>query len=71
MNLTPVEMQWAQVKIARAQFLEATDWVVIRAQDTGKPVPPEWQAYRQALRDITEQTDPFNIIWPVRPDRQS
>lgn len=71
MNLTPIEMQWAHVKIARAQFLEATDWVVIRAQDTGNPVPPEWQAYRQALRDITEQTDPFNINWPVRPDRQS
>ena len=27
----------------------------------------QWQAYRQALRDITEQPDPFNIVWPETP----
>ena len=25
----------------------------------------EWLAYRQELRDITKQPDPFNIIWPT------
>jgi hypothetical protein len=29
---------------------------------------PEWIAYRQALRDITDQQDPFNIIWPIKPE---
>ena len=67
MKLTPIEMQWAKVKIARAQFLESTDWVILRAQDQGTPVPDEWKVYRQGLRDITEQPDPFNIQWPVRP----
>jgi len=28
----------------------------------------EWVAYRQALRDLTTQTDPFNITWPASPD---
>jgi len=28
----------------------------------------EWVAYRQALRDLTLQADPFNVIWPVSPD---
>jgi len=23
-----------------------------------------WATYRQALRDITTQADPFNITWP-------
>jgi hypothetical protein len=23
-----------------------------------------WATYRQALRDITKQADPFNIAWP-------
>ena len=62
---------WSAVRAKRDRLLTATDWRVVRAQESGAPVPLEWQAYRQALRDITEQTDPFNINWPVRPDRQS
>ena len=27
----------------------------------------EWLEYRQALRDITTQTDLENIIWPIKP----
>jgi hypothetical protein len=27
----------------------------------------EWSAYRQALRDVTTQTDPFSITWPTKP----
>jgi hypothetical protein len=26
-----------------------------------------WVAYRAALRDVTKQSDPFNIVWPVMP----
>jgi hypothetical protein len=26
-----------------------------------------WAIYRQALRDITNQADPFNITWPTPP----
>lgn len=58
---------WNHVRADRDRRLSATDWVVLRAADTGQPVPPEWLAYRQALRDITEQPDPLNIEWPVAP----
>lgn len=68
MSLTEAELQWARVKIARSQRLDASDWVILRAQDRGEPVPPEWQAYRQALRDITQQADPFDIRWPSAPE---
>jgi len=27
----------------------------------------EWKNYRKALRDITLQTDPYNITWPIKP----
>ena len=27
----------------------------------------EWSIYRQALRDITEQLDLLNIVWPTKP----
>jgi len=29
---------------------------------------PEWASYRQALRDITEQTGfPYSVVWPTKP----
>ena len=52
----------------RDRLLTESDWVTIRATDTGDPVPTEWQTYRQALRDITEQTGfPEEIDWPQEP----
>lgn len=63
-----IEESWAKVKYQRDKLLKESDWVTLRSQETGKPVPDTWKDYRQALRDITEQTDPLNIIWPVKPD---
>lgn len=59
--------QILQNRIRRKKELNESDWVVTRAVDTGTPVPPEWQSYRQQLRDITNQSDPYNIIWPQKP----
>lgn len=59
-------------KEARAQrnrLLTESDWVTIRATDTGDPVPTEWQIYRQALRDIPDQAGfPEEIEWPQEPE---
>ena len=52
----------------RDRRLTACDWVVMRAQDLGQPVPTAWSAYRQALRDITQQAGfPQAIEWPTAP----
>ena len=52
----------------RAELLAATDWVVIRAAESGTPVAPAWREYRQALRDITAQAGyPLSIDWPQPP----
>jgi len=57
-----------EARAKRDRLLADSDWVTIRATDTGTPVPTEWQTYRQALRDITEQTGfPENIDWPQEP----
>ena len=61
------ETQWAAIRLDRDNRLKETDWVSIRAADTATPMSAEWAAYRQALRDITTQTDPFSIIWPTKP----
>lgn len=61
------EAAWASVKQQRARLLAGSDWMVTKAAESGQTVPPEWVAYRQALRDITLQADPWAIVWPVAP----
>lgn len=58
---------WTEVRAERDRRIAASDWVVLRANDQGAAVQPEWQAYRQALRDITDQPDPLSIVWPTPP----
>lgn len=51
----------------RDRLLKETDWMVTKALETGEPMPTGWATYRQALRDVTKQTDPLNIVWPIAP----
>lgn len=58
---------WSAVRAERDRRLAACDWVTLRAQETGEPVPAQWLAYRQALRDITSEPDPLAVVWPLQP----
>lgn len=62
-----LDAAWAYVRARRDNLLLACDWVTLRAQEQGVQAPQEWLDYRQALRDVTQQEDPLNIIWPVAP----
>lgn len=62
-----LDRQWGVVRADRNVYLSATDWWVTKAVETGESLTNEQKAYRQALRDITEQSDPLNIIWPTKP----
>lgn len=66
-ELEVVKQVTAEIRARRDQLLKSTDWVVMRAFETGVPVDKAWLDYRQALRDITLQEDPLNIIWPESP----
>jgi hypothetical protein len=48
-------------------LLNDSDWVVIKAKETGGTISSAWKAYRQDLRDIPSQSDPDNITWPTKP----
>ena len=61
------ELAWHYVYIERSRKLMDTDWLVTKAIETGEPMPAGWATYRQALRDITQQSDPMSIVWPVQP----
>jgi hypothetical protein len=58
---------WQRVRLQRDALLAATDWRVARAAESGQLLAPQWQAYRQQLRDVTEQADPSAIVWPTMP----
>jgi len=60
---------WVQVRSHRNLLIAQCDWVVLN----DGPIFPnavllsQWKTYRQALRDITKQTDPTMITWPTPP----
>ena len=60
---TLINNKWGEVRIERERKLKDTDW---RAS-SDLTLSDDWKNYRQALRDITTQSDPFNITWPTEP----
>jgi hypothetical protein len=63
-TITP-ERKWSEIRSERNRLLTESDWTQIG--DVSLQNETEWLAYRQSLRDITQQNDPFNIVWPVKP----
>jgi len=59
--------QWNVIKAKRKGKLVACDWTVLTDVPMSDSKRTEWEVYRQALRDITGQSDPFNITWPTPP----
>jgi hypothetical protein len=59
-----VSYKWSDIRAQRDELLLASDWT----QLADAPVDDlAWAVYRQALRDITQQADPFSIVWPIAP----
>jgi hypothetical protein len=62
-----IDRQWAVVRTDRNARLAASDWTQLADNPLSGEDRALWADYRQALRDITTQADPFNISWPVEP----
>ena len=63
------EAQWNSVRAQQSDLLYKSDWTC-SVVDPPAPIlaqRDQWIAYRAALRDVTTQTDPFNIVWPSPP----
>jgi hypothetical protein len=61
------EQQWSNIRAQRNHRLTACDWTQLPDAPLTDTKAANWGSYRQALRDITNQSDPFNIEWPVPP----
>jgi len=55
-----------EIKIKRNALLAESDWTQL--PDVVLSNKEQWATYRQQLRDITTQSDPFNIVWPSKPE---
>ena len=61
-----IHQQWRNVKEGRNQQLAASDWIC-SVSDFAHPKKDAYVVYRQALRDITAQANPFALVWPSAP----
>jgi len=69
-RLTP--LAWSNLRSQRDSLLKESDAYVL--PDRWASYSPEkqaqWSTYRQALRDLPENTtDPFNPVWPTKPEK--
>ena len=57
----------SQIRQERDQLIAATDWWAT----SDRTMTAEQTAYRQALRDITDQSGfPTDITWPTKPEQR-
>jgi hypothetical protein len=60
-----IENQWEVIRIQRNELLTECDWTQLA--DIPNETKELWTSYRAQLRDITSQSNPFLINWPVKP----
>jgi len=65
------ESAMAELRAKRNALLTETDYIVIKAKETGATIPTAWKTYRQALRDITQGLTTVEevelVIFPEKP----
>jgi len=63
----PQEQAERRIRSKRDDDLQKTDWIVIKSYERGENIPAEWELYRQALRDVTDQSGfPYSVTWPTK-----
>tara|TARA_B110000503_G_scaffold23857_1_gene37384 strand:+ start:1902 stop:2354 length:453 start_codon:yes stop_codon:yes gene_type:complete len=62
-----LEEKWVEVRIMRDALLAQSDWTQFQDSPLSGTNLTDWQTYRQSLRDISSQSNPYNLTWPVKP----
>ncbi|WP_296540590.1 tail fiber assembly protein [Rhizorhabdus sp.] len=64
-----VSALWSELRDERDRRLSLCDWTQVADVPLAAEVRSAWTAYRQALRDLPENTlDPAAPIWPEAPN---
>lgn len=62
-----ISERWSTIREERNALLAASDWTQLPNGPLDATQVAAWASYRQSLRDITNQPNPFSIVWPVSP----
>lgn len=69
------ELKWSMLRGRRDDFLQETDWIIVRAMEENLVVSDQINTYRQQLRDFPQTITyilEFNIyddtLWPIKPE---
>jgi hypothetical protein len=63
-----IELKWLEIREYRNELLKECDWTQFQDSPITGSKLIEWQTYRQELRDITTEENPFTLTWPIRPE---
>ena len=63
-----IELKWQLVREHRNTLLSETDWTQFQDSPITGSKLIEYQTYRQQLRDITTNDNPFTLVWPTQPE---
>jgi hypothetical protein len=59
--------KWMKIRDERTVELKLSDWTQLPDSPLTEEQKNAWRQYRQELRDITNQANPFEAIYPVQP----
>tara|TARA_Y100000389_G_C17460838_1_gene521549 strand:+ start:1629 stop:2081 length:453 start_codon:yes stop_codon:yes gene_type:complete len=59
--------KWEEVRDIRDSLLSQSDWTQFQDSPITGSLLTDWQTYRQGLRDITSQDNPYSLTWPTKP----
>lgn len=66
-NQNELAEKWTMIRQMRDMLLSQTDYTQLPDTPVTDACRTAFANYRTALRNITEQSDPFNIVWPELP----
>lgn len=63
-----IEDTFNMLRLTRNGRLSQSDWTQVPDAPLSVEQKEEWKVYRQALRDLPQNTlDPFDVAWPTPP----
>lgn len=67
-DLDNLEKLWQLIRTKRDRLLQETDFTQLPDAPYTEQEKQEIAVYRQSLRDVPENCDPNNPIWPTKPE---
>lgn len=61
------ENKWNEIRFERNSLLKDSDFTMCEDYPYRELTLNDWKQYRESLRNLTTQEDPFNITWPIKP----